>query len=209
MRKEKKTPILNEAKLALSPPKVSKKMSLGDAFRRISYPQPIRHNIEKKFKLKRQNILSPKQNIDEKRLRHVDRKYTEDNALSFDEDESPNNNTSSNKLMIKSKVFIELILENNFYITFMSVVTIYSLFGNNIKIAFVDPSHDVIFNSLSSLTICLFLIEIILSCFANLDYPWSFFFWLDIISTLSLCLEIDWVAMPLLSMLSDEKYIFI
>jgi hypothetical protein len=206
MKKEKKTPILNEAKLALSPPKMSKKISLGDAFRRISYPQPIRHNIQKKFKIKRQNILSPKQTNDEKRLRHVDRKFTDDNLFSFDEEED-SNNTSDNKLMKKSKVFIELILENNFYITFMSIVTIYSLFGNNIKIAFVDPSHDVIFNSLSSLTIGLFLIEIILSCFANLDYPWSFFFWLDIISTLSLCLEIDWVAMPLLSMLSDEKYI--
>lgn len=45
----------------------------------------------------------------------------------------------------------------------------------------------------------LFAIEIILNSIVIDDYKYSFFFWLDIIATLSLIPDIDWIADPILN----------
>ena len=50
----------------------------------------------------------------------------------------------------------------------------------------------------------MFLIEISLASFAQKDYINSFFFWLDLIATISLIQEIDWIFTPLLNIGSSH-----
>jgi hypothetical protein len=45
-----------------------------------------------------------------------------------------------------------------------------------------------------------FSIEIILACVANDDYLFGFYFWLDLVSTISLIADISWVMAAMLGM---------
>jgi len=39
----------------------------------------------------------------------------------------------------------------------------------------------------------LFLIEIIIACYVKPDYIFSFFFWLDVLATISMLFDIGWL----------------
>ena len=93
----------------------------------------------------------------------------------------------------------------------MSVVTLWALFGDDIRVATASPEADAGFTV--SLTICffMFVIEFAAGCFASPEYtnftydfssgepfewkhvPGSFYFYLDIIATASLGSEISWM----------------
>lgn len=47
------------------------------------------------------------------------------------------------------------------------------------------------------LSLVLFAVEIVLNSIVLDDFKYSFFFWLDIIATLSLVPDIDWLSDPL------------
>ncbi len=92
-------------------------------------------------------------------------------------------------------------LENNYYIIFMCIVTFYALFSNDINIGFLPYYTDIYFDIISTIAFALFFVEIILSCYARENYTFSFFFWLDLISTLSLIMEIDFIFTPIMNSL--------
>ena len=50
----------------------------------------------------------------------------------------------------------------------------------------------------------LFTLEIILNSVVDDDFKYSFFFWLDIIATLSLIPDIDWISSPLAELLGSD-----
>ena len=77
--------------------------------------------------------------------------------------------------------------------TFMTIVTLYALFGDDIKIAFYTKSEDEIFNYITISTLVLFTIEITLNALCQVGYFNSFYFWLDVISTISLITDISWI----------------
>lgn len=52
---------------------------------------------------------------------------------------------------------------------------------------------DNYFYGLTSFSFAMFSIELILACFAKDDYFLGFYFWLDLISTLSLITDIGWI----------------
>ena len=81
----------------------------------------------------------------------------------------------------------------------MCLVTFYALFSNDIDNAFLSPTLDINFDIFSTVAFVLFLIEVILSSYARENYTFSFFFWLDIISTFSLLMEIDFVFYPFMN----------
>lgn len=60
-------------------------------------------------------------------------------------------------------------------------------------------SADLGFDIVSLITISMFSIEIILSIIYKKDYICSFFFWLDLLSTLSMVLDVNLISNAMLS----------
>jgi hypothetical protein len=77
--------------------------------------------------------------------------------------------------------------------TIMSIITLYALFGDDIRLWFTSKGADDYFYGALSLSFVLFTCEILINSCVIDDFKYSFFFWLDIIATLSLIPDIDWV----------------
>ncbi|OMJ82155.1 hypothetical protein SteCoe_17232 [Stentor coeruleus] len=75
----------------------------------------------------------------------------------------------------------------------ISLVTIYALFADDIKTLIFAKSADNIFSTLVVICLLLFSGELVLSSFFKPNYKWSFYFWLDLIATLSLITDIGWM----------------
>lgn len=75
----------------------------------------------------------------------------------------------------------------------MMMLTIYALFGDSFRALLTTKDADDGFYTMTILCLGFFVIEIILASIVKDDYWLSFFFWLDVISTLSLLTDIAWV----------------
>lgn len=73
----------------------------------------------------------------------------------------------------------------------MTIVTIYALVGEDIKIITTEKPTDFYFMWVTGVAFILFFIEIIVTVIGKEDYLNSFFFWLDLVSTLSLITDIE------------------
>lgn len=76
----------------------------------------------------------------------------------------------------------------------MTIITIYALFGDDIRVLSTDKDGDPYFWGLNIFCMVAFTLEIIVSSLAKHGYWNSFFFWLDVISTLSILLDIGWFS---------------
>ena len=76
----------------------------------------------------------------------------------------------------------------------MTIITIYALFGDDIRVLVTNKDGDPIFWILNIIALISFGTEIILSSLSKPNYFNGFFFWLDFISTLSLLLDIGYVT---------------
>lgn len=74
--------------------------------------------------------------------------------------------------------------------TLMTIVTLYALLGDDIRLIATTIDTDNIFVALTSVSLVLFLIELLLASIGKDGYFNSFFFWLDLISTISLVTDI-------------------
>lgn len=77
----------------------------------------------------------------------------------------------------------------NFQI-FITIFTVTSLFMEDIRIIFIDISADTIVDGVNILFILIFTLEIVLSLSVP-KYLNSFFFYLDVLSTLSIIMDIS------------------
>jgi hypothetical protein len=75
----------------------------------------------------------------------------------------------------------------------MSITTIYALFGDDLRLWFTNQGADYYFYGGLCLSFLLFTCEILINSCVVDDFKYSFFFWLDIIATLSLIPDIGWV----------------
>lgn len=75
----------------------------------------------------------------------------------------------------------------------MTVITIYALFGDDLRLVAFSKSADDAFFGITSACLFFFTLEIILSSLAQPDYFLGFFFWLDLIATISLISDIGWI----------------
>jgi len=73
----------------------------------------------------------------------------------------------------------------------MTIITIYSLFGDDVKALAFDIRADSVFSALSIFCLICFSIEIIFASFVKDDYVLGFYFWLDLIATVSLITDIN------------------
>jgi hypothetical protein len=75
---------------------------------------------------------------------------------------------------------------------FMTAWTVYTLFGDDIKMLSTDASYDDGFSAITVIAMAFFLTEIGLSCIAKENYIFGFYFWLDLVSTLTMIMDIGW-----------------
>jgi len=73
----------------------------------------------------------------------------------------------------------------------MFFFTFYALLGDDLRLLLIDKSSDNFFTNWNILTMVLFFLEVILSSFAIKDYFLSIFFWLDLISSISIITDIE------------------
>lgn len=88
---------------------------------------------------------------------------------------------------------ISYILDHKYTTILMTTVTIYALFGDDVRNLSVIAKYDSLFYALAFVALVLFAIEIILSSLSKKDYIWSFYFWLDLVGTISLVSDIGWI----------------
>jgi len=72
----------------------------------------------------------------------------------------------------------------------MTIVTIYALLGDDLKLLTTTIEADIYFTWCTSIALVLFMLELILASIGKEGYLNSFFYWLDLVSTLSLVTDI-------------------
>jgi hypothetical protein len=87
----------------------------------------------------------------------------------------------------------------------MTLVTIYALFFDDIRILFFPKATDDVFFGITLIGMICFAIEIILASFAKEDYILSFFFYLDIVSTLSMIPDCGWIWNAIIDAGNEES----
>jgi hypothetical protein len=100
---------------------------------------------------------------------------------------------AAQKIKLRSRTRIAIYMNHWSITLFMTIVTLYALFGDDIKVAFFAKSADEAFNWITTFALVFFTIEISVNAYCQDDYFNSFYFWLDVISTLSLLTDIQWV----------------
>lgn len=78
------------------------------------------------------------------------------------------------------------------YLIVMTVVTIFVLFADDVQQVAVQKKDDAIFYILYIIFMFIFGLEIVMFSICQKDYFLSFFFFLDILSTLSFLFDIKW-----------------
>lgn len=86
--------------------------------------------------------------------------------------------------------------EGKFVTVVMSIVTLFALLGDDIRLWLTNKDADSTFNSGLLISFILFTAEIMLNTVAIDEFKYSFFFWLDIIATMSVIIDIPWITDP-------------
>ena len=73
----------------------------------------------------------------------------------------------------------------------MTLVTIYALLGDDLRILWCYKTADPIFLAVTIASMLFFTVEIVLASIGKPDYFNSFFFWLDLLSTASLVTDVE------------------
>lgn len=88
---------------------------------------------------------------------------------------------------------IERFLDSASLNIFLLIITLYALIGEECGNIFLPKTPEAVFDSINGVCIISFFIEILLSFIARKEYRWTFFFWLDIVSTLSMLLDFSFI----------------
>lgn len=93
------------------------------------------------------------------------------------------------------------------YDDFMTLMALFVLFGDWIRILAFPQSADPTFAVLTNIAFFLFVMELVMNCWAKSDfsmgvfhvrgYMFNFFFWLDILCIISMIPDISWMASAL------------
>lgn len=104
----------------------------------------------------------------------------------------------------KFKLCSKSILDHWLFTTVMTLLTIYALFGDDLRLLATSKADDPIFFSLSIICLFAFTLEIGLGSYVKEGYWLGFFFWLDVIATVSLIPDIGWIWDPIIGNDSDD-----
>ena len=79
----------------------------------------------------------------------------------------------------------------------MAIITLYSLFFDDIRIICLPKSVDDAFFGLTLFSFIAYCIEVVLASVAIDGYFNSFFFWLDVVSTITMLPDCGWIWFPI------------
>ncbi|DBA04380.1 TPA: hypothetical protein N0F65_002142 [Lagenidium giganteum] len=86
-----------------------------------------------------------------------------------------------------------VLLDTRWFTIMMLCVTIYAMFGDDVRVSSTYMSADNAFFALATICLVLFAFEFFLSCYAKPGYLFSFYFALDAIATFSVLPDIGWI----------------
>jgi len=86
----------------------------------------------------------------------------------------------------------------------MSFVTIYALFGDDIRLYGTSEDADIVFYCITCVTIAAFA-EFCVFTTCKENYMNSFFFWLDLVALLSLFADVPWIWAPFLNLFGYDS----
>jgi hypothetical protein len=111
---------------------------------------------------------------------------------------SINSSISSNYNKQKEiKIFKNFIIKkllNYFILVIMIVFNLFSLFSNDIKHIWLPKKVDIYFDIINFISLIYFILEIIVICFLENEYLISFLFWIDVIGTIMILLDIEIIS---------------
>lgn len=90
----------------------------------------------------------------------------------------------------RNKNWKKRLLDHTAFEVLISLTTIYALFGDDIRMATCTLAQDKYFDITTTVSIFLFIFEIYLASCVRKHFLFSFFFWLDLISSLTLIFDI-------------------
>lgn len=95
------------------------------------------------------------------------------------------------KMRKKMKETCRAILDNKVTSIFMTLATLWALFGDDVRVLAFPIECDEIFVGIAISLIVLFVLELIMSCFSKgRKYIFGFYFWLDFVACLSLLMDV-------------------
>jgi len=85
-------------------------------------------------------------------------------------------------------------VEGKWITTIMTLTTLFALFGDDFRLWFFQKWVDPYFYGLLCAAFVVFGLEVLLNSCVLDDFKYSFFFWLDLVATLSLIVDIEWLT---------------
>lgn len=86
-------------------------------------------------------------------------------------------------------------LSDNFRFAILTtVLTVYALFGDDFRLSATPKVTDIIFDCFTLICILIFVFEVLAFSIGKEDYFLGFFFWLDVLSTLTLVFDLTWLS---------------
>ena len=95
------------------------------------------------------------------------------------------------------KIITVKIIDHWTFTTWMTILTIYALFGDDLRLLAFGKSADETFYGISVVCLFFFGIEVVAASLAKENYWLGFFFWLDVVATVSLIPDIGWIWDPI------------
>lgn len=106
----------------------------------------------------------------------------------------------------KQKTFA--FLENRWVSGFLTICTLFALFGDDIRVSFLSMNADTQIYNMLFATFIFFSCELILNIYARPNYfnrGMGFTFYLDLVSTLSVIPDVDWIWVKIIGTTSSSS----
>ena len=96
--------------------------------------------------------------------------------------------------LVPTRQKVRELFEGKFVTILMAAVTIFALFGDDFRLWFTTKKADVYIDAALIFSLIAFTIEILVNSCVVDEFKYSFFFWLDIIATVSICVDVNLIA---------------
>jgi len=97
------------------------------------------------------------------------------------------------KTRARWQISLDGFLEHLYTQIFLSIINVFALFADDIRCLAFGKSSDNTFFALLTVAMAIFISEIVLCSLAKESYFLGFYFWIDIISTISMIGDIGWI----------------